>query len=381
MYIRKVHACGLVCLLNVTIFGDWFEVTKGTNPLTLETSGIVVSADALKFSPPATFMWNLTISQLVTEGKTVQPGELLVRFDSTRESQHLTEHQEKMAAAKTELASLVEEQKQAIESEKLALAEAKSSADKAQRKAEQPVDLLPSVDYKKLVEQKKLAMYRLAQLTRREPISAQVRFNHKQKLESKVQRLGKRLDAIQSELVRFSIHAPRAGTALIGSDFNANKFDVGERVQPSETVVELVDEDNLEVRGEMPEEYAVKLKLGQLVRMHAESTGGKEFTGRITFLGKSVRRKSRHRPEMVRDFRVTLDKQMADLQLGGSVQVVVETANVNDSIAIPQQAIKYQDGLPVVETRNGLHQVILGEQSNGKILVVEGLSEGDSVRI
>ena len=368
-------------ILVMPIFGEWYEINSGTNTLTVETSGIVVASNSLKFSPPASQMWQTTIAYLVDEGKRVQPGEILARFDDTHKRQTLVDHETKLAAAQSELKSLVEEQRQALEAGVLELASAKSAATKAQRKAEQPADLIPSIDYQKLVEQKRLAEYKVAQLTRRDPISAMVRANQKRIFELRVQRLTRMVAALKKDISSLRAIAPSAGVVVIGSNHNSEKLKVGDSVQPSNVVVELVNEDILEVHSEVPEAYSMKLKVGQRARMYAESTGGIEITGKISELGNSVRRKSRHRPEMVRDVHIELDQKPVGLQLGGSVQVVIEIENVPNSLATPKQSIRYQDGLPGVVTRTGWQPVLLGNESDGKFIVLEGIEEGESVQL
>lgn len=374
-------AFGAATMLAIPVFGEWIDLERKTNTLTLETSGVVVASNSQKFSPPALSRWNQTINFLVTEGKRVKPGEVILIFDDANHRQGLRQRQSELAVAKSELDSLVEEQKQAMESGKLALAAAKSAALKAQQKASQPADLIPSVDYQKLVEQKNLADFKLSQLTRREPISKQVRASQKHILELKVKRLSQMVAAIRSEMEQLTVVAPSSGVAVIGTHHNSEKIKIGDATQPSMVVVELVDESKLAVQSEVSEEYSMNIKLGQRVRMYSESTGGGEFIGQVSVLGNSVRRKSRFRPEMIRDVWIDVNQAPQGLKLGGSVQVVIEIENVDDSLAVPRQAIQYQNGSPGVVTRTGWQPVLLGKPSDGKIIVLDGLDAGMSIQL
>lgn len=323
----------------------------------------------------------MNIGAIVQEGKRVVPGELLVRFEGTREDQRLTQAQQQLQVRQGELTSLIERHSQQVESEKLNLAEAKSEAEKAHRKAAQPAELVPSVEYQKLVKQRELADKRVEQLTRRSEISELARKSQKRRLEMAVQRLSRMVESAQADIDRLTIRAPRSGIAVIGTAFNGEKFDVGVSAQPNHVVVELVDDTELEVHGDVREGQAAQIEVGQLVRMTAEAAGGLEFAGSIVFIANTVRRKSRFVEDMVRDFRIAFDRRPEGLTLGVSVQVIIEVNRAVDSIAVPHEAILYRNGVPGTITRDGWQQIRLGSQSNGKVIVTNGLTEGDEVQI
>ncbi len=371
----------VVCVVCTNLWADWLEVERGEYPVTIEASGVVAAKDSVRVTPPPSFFWNMNIGELVQEGKRVKLGDLLARFEGTREDQRLTEAAQSLHERQGELASLTEKHSQEIETEKLNLAQAKSDAEKAHRKATQPTDLIPSVEYQKLVKQRELADRRVEQLIRRAEISALARENQARKLELAVKRTARRFASAQADKDRLTIRAKQAGIAIIGTTFNGDKFDVGVSTQPNQVIVELVDDSVLEVQGDVREGQAAQLALGQKVRMSAESAGGLEFSGTIDSIGDTVRRKSRFSEEMTREFRVTLDRQVAGLTLGVSVQVIIEVQRTENVIAVPRDAIQYRENNPGVITRSGWQRVRLGALSNGKVIVTEGLAAGDAVQI
>lgn len=360
---------------------DWLEIRSDTHPITIETTGIVASKNSTRFNPPPSFYWNTNIGAIVQEGKRVVPGELLVRFEGTREDERLTQAQQQLQVRQGELASLIERHSQQVETEKLNLAEAKSEAEKAHRKAAQPAELVPSVEYQKLVKQRELADLRVEQLVKRAEISALARKSQKRRLEMALQRLSRQVASAKGDIDRLTIRAPRSGIAVIGTAFNGDKFDVGMSAQPNHVVVELVDDADLEVHADVREGEAAQIEVGQRVRMTAEAAGGLEFTGSIASIGNSVRRKSRFVEDMVRDFRVELDRRPESLTLGVSVQAIIEVKRAENSIAVPRAAILYRNGVPGAVTREGWQQIRLGARSNGKVIVTNGLAVGDEVQI
>lgn len=371
----------IACVVSAQLHAEWVEVEHGTHPVTIETSGIVVSKDTTHISPPPSFFWNLTIGEILEEGKRVKPGDTLVRFEATREDERLMELTQQLRVSQGELASLAEKHNQEIETEKLDLAQAKSDADKARRKATQPADLIPNVEYQKLVKQRELADRRVAQLIRRAEVSAKVRESRKRKLELAVKRSTRALASAKSDKDRLTVRASRAGIVIIGTSFNGEKFDVGSMTQPNQVILELVDDSKLEVHGDVREEQAAQLGIGQNVRMSVESAGGIEITGTIESIGDTVRRRSRFAPEMIRDFRVSLDRPPEHVKLGESVQMIIEVQRRENAFAVPRDAIHYRNNIPGVITRSGWQRIYLGARSNDKVIVTKGLTTGEEVQI
>ena len=371
----------LASLLSTSLCAEWLEVERGTHPATIETSGVVASKNTTLITPPPSFFWNLNIGEIVEEGKRVEPGDKLVRFEATREDERLMQLTQQLRVSQGELASLAEKHNQEIETEKLNLAQAKSDAEKARRKATQPADLIPSVEYQKLVKQRELADRRVGQLLRRAEVSAKARESRKRKLELAVKRSTRALASARSDKERLTVYASRAGIVIIGTSFNGEKFDVGSMTQPNQVILELVDDSTLEVRGDVREEQAAQLDVGQKVRMYVEAAGGIEITGRIVSIGDTVRRRSRFAEEMIRDFRVSFDRQPEGVKLGVSVQMVIEVQSRENAFAVPRDAIQYRNDVPGVVTRSGWQRVNLGARSNGKVIVTEGLTIGEEVQI
>lgn len=378
---RSATLAALVCVVSSQLCAEWLAVERGTHPVTIETSGIVVSKDTIHVTPPPSFFWNLTIGEILEEGKRVKPGDKLVRFEATREDERLMQLTQQLRVSEGELASLAEKHNQEIETEKLDLAQAKSDADKARRKATQPADLIPSVEYQKLVKQRELADRRVEQLVRRAEVSAKARESRKRKLELAVIRSTRALASAKSDKDRLTVRAARAGIVIIGTSFNGEKFDVGAMTQPNQVILELVDDSNLEVHGDVREEQAAELSVGQRVRMSVESAGGIEITGKIESIGDTVRRRSRFAQEMIRDFRVSLDRQPEGVKLGESVQMIIEVERRENAFAVPRDAIQYRNNVPGVITRSGWQRVYLGARSDGKVIVTEGLTIGEEVQI
>ena len=362
---------------------QWFEVRKADRPVTVATSGIVVSRDVLRFGPPPSRNWQSSIVELAREGQRVKQGDLLARFDSSNADERVTELAARLARKRTELLSTAEKQLQEVEDEKVTLASAESEAKKAGRKAEQPEELIPGVEYKKLVEERRIADLLMRRSQQRQALIDRVREARRKELETSVRQLETQLAAAEEELASFTVRAPKAGLVVIGTDNDGNKLDVSTTVHPGLVVVRLADDSRLSVQVEIQEHAAAQLAENQRVRVVIDAAGEADLAGRVSQVARTVRRRSRYSQAMVRDITVDIEPGQPEvLRLGMSVQIEVELAMLKQALAVPASALVYRSGLPgVVLKRGGWQSVLLAERSAEMFIVAGGLKEGDMVRL
>ena len=362
---------------------QWFEVHLADWPVTVATSGIVVSTEVLRFGPPPSGNWQTSIAELAQEGQRVGEGDLLARFDSSNLDDDVTRWAGQVAQRRSELLSTDEKQRQEIEDERVALAQAESEARKADRKAEQPEELIPGVEYRKLVEEKRIANLLMLRARERQTLSLRVREAKRKELETSVRQLAMKLAAVEKELASFTIRAPRPGLVVLGTDNDGNKLDVNASVHPGLVVVRLADDSRLAVQAEIHEQAAARLAVGQRVRIAIDSAGEADLVGRVSQVANTVRRRSRYSEAMVRDITVEIDPGQPNvLRLGMSVQIEVELSMLREALAIPASVLVYRSGSPgVVLKGRGWQSVLLGERSADMFIVEGGLKEGDMVRL
>ena len=362
---------------------QYFEVHVSDRPVTVATSGLVVSTEVLRFGPPPSGNWQTTIAELAQEGQRVKEGDLLVRFDSSNLDDDMTRVSGQLAQRRSELESLDEKQRQEIEDERVALAEAESEARKADRKAEQPEELIPGIEYRKLVEEKRIANVLMRRARERQALSLRLREARRQELETGVRQLGVKLASVEREFASFTIRAPRPGLVVLGTDYEGNKLDVNASVHPGLVVVRLADDSRLAVQAEIHEHAAARLEADQRVRIAIDSAGEADLVGRVSQVANTVRRRSRFSDSMVRDITVEVDPgQPPVLRLGMSVQIEVQLSMLREALAIPASVLVYRSGSPgVVLKGKGWQPVLLGERSAEMFIVEGGLNEGDMVRL
>lgn len=370
-----VISCGLS-------LADDFVVELGDRPITIETTGTVVSTETTHIGTPPSTSWSQTISYLAPEGKKVKKGELLVQFSSSRQEERVKEYTDELKIRNGELASLIQQQAQEIEQEKLDLAEAESVADKARRKTELPADIIPSTEYERLVEERRLAEIVVAELRKRKVAAERARVAKRAAFETSIRRLESRVAGAQKILDRLTVYSPRDAVVIIGTDYQMEKLDVNSRAHPGLVVVYLIDESKLAVKAHVPENLATRLKLNQTARITADNVGGADLSGVIDSIGNTVRRESQFSQSIIRDFMIKFGSTPPEsLKVGMAVKVTVQVDEERDAIALPPEALVYRVDTPGAIVNGAWRELALGDRSNGLYIVSDGLAPGDRVQL
>ena len=372
----------VLCLVAAPAFAqDWIRVEESNRPITVEASGIVVSENALRFGPPPSQNWRITIMELAREGSRVEAGDVLARFDGSATDDRVRTKTAELNARRSELESLLEQQRREAEEVKVTLAAAESAAEKASRKAEGGAELYAGIEYQKLLEEKAIAAELLERERERVTLVERVRVSKQAELEAEIRRLEIEVEAAKAELESFAIRAPRAGLVIVGTDRQGQKLDANDVVNPGITVVELANTDDLAVQAEVPEYAAASLAVGQEARVRIDAIGGNEIIGEVGLVARIVRRQSRFSQAMVRDVLVRLPEEViARLRPGMSAKLEIVVDIEPDALAVPEQSLIYRAGKPGVVVRGkGWQEVEVGRTSAGQRVMKSGLEPGDEV--
>jgi multidrug efflux pump subunit AcrA (membrane-fusion protein) len=362
---------------------QWTRIELEDHPITVSASGIVVSADTLRFGPPPNRSWRIAITYLAREGSRVKAGDVLARFDGSATDDRIRRLSAELNAKESELESLLETQASELEDAKVRLAAARSAADKATRKAAADAELFASLEYKKLVEEREVTRQLLAFEQERIELAARVRESRKAELEADIRRLQSELAGAQRELESFTIKAPRDGLAIIGVNREGQKLDVNEQVNPGLIVVELANEDDLVIQAEVPEFAANRVQPGQPVTISIDAAGGSNLAGKVIEVGSVVRRQSRYSQAMVLDVTVSLPEDViGELRSGMTAKLDIVVDTQRNALALPDSALQYREGKPGVAVRgDGWRPVVLGRVSGGMHIIEQGLEPGEEVAL
>lgn len=362
---------------------DWLRLEPTDRPITVVASGMVSSGDSLRFGPPPSRSWRIAITNLAREGTLVKKGDVLAQFDGSATDDRVRTLTAELNAKRSELESLLERQAREIEEDKVRLAEAESAEQKAARKAEVNPDVYASLEYRKLLEEKRLASDLYDREKRRGSLVEKVRASQRAELEADIRRLESEVRGEKQTLDSFTIRAPRDGLVIVGTDREGQKLDVSDGVNPGIVVVELANPDDLVIQAEVPEYTAASIAVGQPARITLDASGGSEIRGQVATVASIVRRQSQYSQAMVRDVTVELPHDaVANLRPGMSAKLTIIVDNQRDALAVPGRALDYREGKPGVFVRgDGWRPVTLGRESAGMRVVENGLEAGEQVAL
>ncbi len=360
---------------------DWITVEPADRPITIAASGVVISSDSLRFGPPPSRNWRLTITNLAREGTRVTAGDVLAEFDNSSTDDRVRTLKADLNAKRSELEALFETQAREVEEDVVLLAEARSAAEKAARKAEVDPQVYASLEYRKLVEDKRRTAERYEHEQKRSVLVERVREARRAELEADIRRLESELAGATRELESFTIRAPREGVVIVGTSRSGEKLDVSDGVNPGLVVVELANPSKLVVQAEVPEYAAAKIKVGQDARIVIDAAGTGELDSEVIEVASIVRRQSQYSQAMVRDVTAVLPEEIiSQLRPGMSAKLTIIVDTQRDALAVPDESIQYREGNPGVMVRGeGWTPITVGRASAGMHVVESGLEAGEEV--
>jgi RND family efflux transporter MFP subunit len=185
-----------------------------------------------------------------------------------------------------------------------------------------------------------------------------------------------RLAQLETRLDHTVIRAPVSGV------FDEKYVEEGEMAVTGAPVVRIVSTARVKVIAGVPERFVQSVQAGTYARVTFDIFPGREFGGRIGFVGTSVN-------ESNRTFliEIVLDNPGGIMKPAMVANVEVQRERLEQVVVVPQQvALRSDDGYKVfvAEERDGsfvakARAVVLGSASGNDVVIAEGLMPGDLV--
>ncbi len=306
----------------------FLQVPAPVSAATLRIDGEVYAQRSSSLMPPSVDrLWQFNITRLAADGSPVRKGDIVIAFDSNELVRQLSETQSQLQEKQRELEKLDLDLAERQRNESLATAEAQSQMEKAQRKTEQPRELIAALQYDKLMDDRHRTEKRAALLARRERLAAEQRRQEHRLTASELAKLQADVARLQASLAALNLPAPRSGIMMHKSSWSGEKFDVGSQVWRGQTIAEIPDDTTLAVRAELPERDLRRVVVGAPARIVVEGGGGGAHLGKVVSIGRAVRSKSQVQPIPILDVEIRLDDPKARLRTGQAVRVELTVPN------------------------------------------------------
>lgn len=302
-----VILAGSILLGGCSIDSDGGTAQDTATGNTVRVTGEIESANSAFFGPPTVpNIWQYTISFMAPEGRVVEKGTPILKFDP----------QELMTQLRDKRNALNEKQKQLEKQEivareliaelKLKQQEAVAELDKAKLKADIPVELLASRDYRENKLELRQAELRL-------DMSEQEIHKEQRVQDTEIDILNREITVLKSEVAQFqssidamTVKAAGAGVVIHTVSRRNNKHEVGDNVWMGRRVMELPDLSRLQVHLEVPERESANIAVGQRVKFVMDAAPEQQFFGEIIELASVIHTKSPKQPARVFDATVSM---------------------------------------------------------------------------
>jgi multidrug efflux pump subunit AcrA (membrane-fusion protein) len=191
---------------------------------------------------------------------------------------------------------------------------------------------------------------------------------------------------LEASVARMTLLAPRAGTVVHVLDRSGQKKRVGDSAWRQEKVLSVPDLGVMIGEGHVDEFDAGKIAEGQKVEIRLDAYPEVPFTGRVASVGKTIQAVSWNSPLRGLEVEIALDETDAtrmrpDMRFRGHVEI----GRVTGALLVPLRAIDRVEGRPAVHRLGRMGEstvpVTLGRGNDEMVEVVQGLAEGDRLRV
>ena len=176
----------------------------------------------------------------------------------------------------------------------------------------------------------------------------------------------------QAKLTKYSINAPFSGTVGLRT------ASTGDYVKDGQDIVNLEKTDTIKVDFKVPEIFQSKISVGQALSVALDALPGKPFTGKVYALNPQLDTAGR---AVV--LRAQMDNRSGVLKPGMFARVRLTLADTGDTVVVPEQAVAMQGDeqimFRVIDGRAMRTKVEVGQRREGKVEIVNGVSDSDTI--
>ena len=367
--------------------GEWASVELRDLDRSVAIMGQLEASRSGDLRPPQIRdMHTFTISFLAPEGTALRAGDPAIGFDRSQVDQNLIQARADLETAEKTLEKRRSDLAAERERARLQLAEARARARRAQLQSEVPADVRASQELElarldRALAEDEVRHYELAveRLELRERVELE---GLRQERDTFVSRVA----ALERDLERLMVRAPRPGVLVYKSNWRGEKKKVGDSVWWAEAVAQLPDLALLRALAEVDEVDAGDVAVGQRATLRLDAYPDRSYSARVLEIQRAVERRSGRDPRRVMRLFLQLDRPDSDHMRPGmrfTGEVVLEA--LAQRLVVPLDAVASRDGRPavLVDGPYGTDWVEprFGQRSAEWVEVLDGLEAGQRVRL
>lgn len=357
-----------------------YSLTQQQFNLTVEAKGTLEAKVAQTITTPRTRNWQqMAITYLIPEGAKVKKDEIVVKFDpQTFETQRLN------ALASLEMAQADAQKKEAeLTAERLILEAEMESAKAAAAISRLQASKLEFVA-PRLREIKRLEMQRdelkTTKIRKRLAAIEAIQKEERASVQIKITQAERNLKQAEETIEKLTIKAPTDGIVVYQTNWRGNKSQEGDALYPGEPVAQIPDLSVMQIKIQVGEIAAQKLKKDQSAEIDISSLENAKITGKVTQVAKRAKPIQKGSKVKQVEVIIELDTTRAEYIPGLSANVSISTGQAQTGLMAPLECIFQKDSLDVVYVQKNAsfetHPITLIEK-NANFAIIEGnLEEG-----
>jgi len=365
-------------------------VTKGTYIDYLQLRGEIKPIRSVTMTAPSSNSV-LQIVEIARNGSTVNPGDLVVQFDTTTQLRTLEQKNSELKQAESEIEKAESELRRRDQAVQSDLAAAKSLADRARLDLKQKEIKSPR-DSEKLDIALSNAEQHVKELQQK--ISAE-RASATADVNSARQKRDKALfDVRETERIigNMTIKSPASGSINLLPNYraaamfsgNAPEFRAGDRAYNGAAIAELPDLSTVQMSCHIDEEDRARVQNGSPALVRVDAIPGHELAGSVADISLMAKPDFRSWPPTRNfDVLVTLKDTDSHLKSGMSASARIELEHLAGVILVPATAV-FQRGQAMVAfvvsgKKIDQRTVSILRRGRDEIAIASGLHEGERV--
>ncbi|MCU1235814.1 MAG: Multidrug resistance efflux pump-like protein [Candidatus Solibacter sp.] len=362
------------------------QVKHGRVTLTVAARGELQGGNSEMLTAPMIGSDSMAITSLREPGELVEPGDIVVQFDTTEQEFRLKEAEADLAEAQQQVIKAEADSAAVEEESRFAMLSAQSDVKLAQIEVRRN-PLIAAIAARQNDIALEAAINRQRQTAqdytnKKTTSAAGIAIQKAQENKAKVM-----ADIARKNIENMTLKAKTGGYVNVQQNSNQNMiywgmqlppFQLGDTARAGMAVAQIPDLKSWEVSANVGELDRGHLTVGQKVAVKVVALAGKEFEGKVKNIGGTSG------PPWDRRFeaRIALDKAAPELRPGMTSNMVITVDTLDNVLWIPSQALFESDGRTFVYARgpSGFvpHDVTLVRRSESQA-VITGIKEGEIV--
>ena len=356
----------------------------------ITAEGVLEAVRSTPLSSPPRTEGPAKIAWMVEDGIVVEQGDIIVRFDPTERERELLEGEVALSTVESKILHSQAQTEASLHDVERDRQLAQFELDMARNFSSKDPEIFSRMEIIEAQIDEELAGLKLEYAEGSEQIQESLSasemklFNiERTQAEVKIRQANDALNALE-------VRAPHDGIVIFVRDWRGNIKQVGDTVYLRQAIAELPALDIMKADIYVLEADAGGLQEGRPAELTVEAAPERSFSATIRYVDRMPKPKVRGVP--VQYFSVTLGLEETDPEImkpGQRVRATLVLVESDAAIVVPRQAVFEREGKKIVyrvvyrQGGSGFEEVEvrLGPSSLGRVVLEDGISEGDAIAL